>query len=52
MSFYTTGGVWGCFNFASRAKEVIGKKWNMPIRDWMAALNRFSIEFEDWALHQ
>jgi len=25
----------------------ISQKWNMPIRDWKAALNRFSIEFED-----
>jgi len=23
------------------------KKWKMPIRDWKAALNRFSIQFED-----
>ena len=25
----------------------ISQKWSMPIRDWKAALNRFSIEFED-----
>lgn len=25
----------------------IGKKWTMPIRDWKAALNRFTIQFED-----
>ena len=25
----------------------ISKKWTMPIRNWPAALNRFSIEFED-----
>lgn len=29
------------------ALKNISKKWNMPIRDWKAALNRFSIEFED-----
>lgn len=23
------------------------KKWTMPIRDWKAALNRFTIQFED-----
>ncbi len=28
------------------------QKWNMPIRDWKAALNRFSIEFEDRVPHQ
>ena len=25
----------------------IAKKWTMPIRDWKAALNRFTIQFED-----
>lgn len=25
----------------------IRKKWTMPIRDWKAALNRFTIHFED-----
>jgi putative transposase len=25
----------------------IRKKWTMPIRDWKAALNRFTIQFED-----
>lgn len=25
----------------------ISKKWTMPLRDWKAALNRFSIQFED-----
>jgi putative transposase len=25
----------------------ISKKWTMPVRDWKAALNRFSIQFED-----
>ncbi len=27
------------------AMRNISKKWTMPIRDWQAALNRFSIEF-------
>jgi putative transposase len=25
----------------------ISKKWTMPLRDWKAALNRFTIQFED-----
>lgn len=25
----------------------ISKKWTMPLHDWKAALNRFSIQFED-----
>jgi len=25
----------------------ISKKWSMPLRDWKAALNRFTIQFED-----
>lgn len=29
------------------ALRNISQKWSMPIRDWKAALNRFSIEFED-----
>ena len=29
------------------ALENISKKWTMPIRDWKAALNRFTIQFED-----
>lgn len=29
------------------ALKNIGKKWTMPIRDWRAALNRFTIQFED-----
>ncbi len=29
------------------ALRHISQKWSMPIRDWKAALNRFSIEFED-----
>jgi len=28
------------------AIEQASKKWTMPVRDWKAALNRFSIEFE------
>ena len=29
------------------ALKNIGKKWTMPIRDWKAALNRFTIQFDD-----
>jgi putative transposase len=29
------------------ALNNISKKWTMPIRDWKAALNRFSIQFKD-----
>ena len=29
------------------ALRNISKKWTMPIRDWKAALNRFTIQFED-----
>lgn len=29
------------------ALRNISKKWTMPIRDWKAALNRFTIEFEE-----
>jgi len=29
------------------ALNNISKRWTMPIRDWKAALNRFSIQFED-----
>ena len=28
------------------ALKNISKKWTMPIRDWKAALNRFTIQFE------
>jgi len=28
------------------ALNNISKKWTMPIRDWKAALNRFTIQFE------
>lgn len=29
----------------------ISKKWTMPLRDWKAALNRFTIQFEDRMLN-
>jgi putative transposase len=29
------------------APNNINKKWTMPILDWKAALNRFTIQFED-----
>lgn len=29
------------------AIQNISQKWTMPIRDWKAALNRFTIQFED-----
>ena len=29
------------------ALNNISKKWTMPIRDWKAALTRFTIQFED-----
>ncbi len=29
------------------ALNNISKKWTMPIRDWKAVLNRFTIQFED-----
>ena len=29
------------------ALRNISKKWTMPIRDWKAALSRFTIEFEE-----
>jgi putative transposase len=29
------------------ALQNISKKWTMPIRDWKAALNQFTIMFED-----
>lgn len=28
------------------ARRNISAKWTMPIRDWKAALNRFTIQFE------
>ena len=29
------------------ALRNISQKWSMPIRDWKAALNRFTIQFDD-----
>jgi putative transposase len=29
------------------ALNNISKKWTMPVRDWKAALNRFTIQLED-----
>ncbi len=29
------------------AMQNISRKWTLPIRDWTAALTRFSIQFED-----
>ena len=29
------------------ALKNISKKWTMPIRDWKAALNRFTIQFDE-----
>lgn len=43
-SFPTDEAVTKLFYLALRN---ISKKWTMPIRDWKAALNRFSIQFED-----
>ena len=33
------------------AAKNISKKWTMPVRDWPAALNRFTIEFGDRIPH-
>ena len=33
------------------ALQNISRKWTMPIRDWKAALTRFSIQFEDRMLN-
>ncbi len=33
------------------ALQDISRKWTMPIRDWKAALTRFSIQFEDRMLN-
>lgn len=43
-SFPTDEAVMKLFFLALRN---ISKKWTMPIRDWKAALNRFTIQFED-----
>ena len=29
------------------ALQNISKKWTLPIRDWKAALNRFTIQFDE-----
>ena len=29
------------------ALNNLSKKWTLPLREWKAALNRFTIEFED-----
>ena len=34
------------FKLINLALKNIAKKWTMPIRDWKAALNQFSIIFE------
>ena len=28
------------------AAQLVSRKWTMPLRDWGAAMNQFSIEFE------
>ncbi len=33
------------------ALRNISQKWTMPIRDWKAALNRFTIQFEERMTH-
>jgi len=43
-SFPTDDAVSKLFYLALRN---ISKKWTMPIRDWKAALNRFTIQFEE-----
>lgn len=43
-SFPTDEAVMKLFYLAIRN---ISKKWTMPIQDWKAALNRFSIQFDD-----
>ena len=43
-SFPTDDAVTKLFFLALRN---ISKKWTMPIRDWKAALNRFTIQFEE-----
>ncbi|MCF6178507.1 MAG: IS256 family transposase, partial [Geopsychrobacter sp.] len=35
------------FKLLYLALNNIAKKWTMPIRDWRAAPNRFTILFED-----
>jgi putative transposase len=40
---YTTNAI----ESVNMSLRNIGKKWTMPIRDWKAALNRFTIQFEE-----
>ena len=44
VSFPTDEAVMTLFYLAL---NNISKKWTMPIRDWKAALNRFSVQLED-----
>jgi hypothetical protein len=37
----------GGFQLEPVGGRNISKKWTMPIRDWKAALNRFTIQFEE-----
>ena len=43
-SFPTDDAVFKLFYLAL---NNISMKWTMPIRDWKAALNRFSIQFDE-----
>ena len=43
-SFPTDDAVYKLFYLAL---NNISKKWTMPLRDWKAALNRFTIQFEE-----
>jgi len=39
-----------CGNWGGQIRytlQNISQKWTMPIRDWKAALNRFTIQFDD-----
>jgi putative transposase len=35
------------FKLLYLALNNISQKWTMPIRDWKAALNRFTIQFDE-----
>ena len=43
-SFPTDDAVFKLFYLAL---SNISQKWTMPIRDWKAALNRFTIQFDE-----
>ena len=43
-SFLTDEAVFKLFYLAL---NNISQKWTMPIRDWKAALNRFTIQFDE-----